>query len=116
MLCADLDIAPTYSGSFSQLAFYTGTGYSGATGTAELTILSSGMYSKIMIAGGNGMSGQTFNAHLHASSCSVNGGGGHYQNPDNLGVVDAVSENWPTLRCDASGNCAGGAMSNCGAR
>ena len=47
----------------------------------------------------------TFKAHLHAAPCST-GSGGHYQDPANQGVVDAVSENWPEVTC-ANGRCSG---------
>jgi len=69
-----------------------------------------GMYTQLRVRG-SGLAGQTFAAHLHASSCSVNSGGPHYQSPGNPHVADSVSENWPTLACDSSGNCTGGASS-----
>jgi hypothetical protein len=105
--------AKTYSGRFTTLSSYVGAGYGSVSGVAELTVERRGMHSRIVVIGTAAMAGQTFNAHLHASSCAVNSGGGHYQDPGNPGVVDAVSENWPTLVCGSSGACTGGASSSC---
>jgi hypothetical protein len=112
MICADLAPAKTYSGRFTTLSSYVGAGYGSVSGVAELTVERRGMHSRIVVIGTAAMAGQTFNAHLHASSCAVNSGGGHYQDPGNPGVVDAVSENWPTLVCGSSGACTGGASSS----
>ena len=110
MLCADLSPAKTYSGRFTQLSSYGVSGYGSVSGTAELVVMSRGMYTQVWVQG-SGLAGRTFAAHLHTSSCSVNSGGSHYQSPGNPGVVDSVSENWPTLVCDGTGNCTGGASS-----
>lgn len=111
MLCANLHAATEYSGRFTQLSSYSGSGYGSPQGTATLTVESVGMVSTVVVYGGTGMAGLTFNAHLHASRCGDNQGGPHYQDPGNPGVVDAVSEMWPTLVCNGTGYCTGGASS-----
>ena len=117
-LCADLALPTLYGGSFHVLGSYTGnTGstFSQASvaafyGAASITASHHGVTSEVRLSGGAVLAGKVFKAHLHAGRCST-GGGGHYQDPQNKGVVDAFSENWSTLTCDANGKCFGSAQS-----
>ena len=93
----------TYGGAFALLgSFDTTLAYIGMAGTAELVIDASGIRTSLQVTAANAdLAGTTFEAHLHAAPCSA-GGGGHYQDPGNPGVVDAVSEHWPELACTAA--------------
>ena len=106
-----------FRGGFSQLGAYAGNGYASPitggnpTGGATLTVHFPGsMFAEIFLDGGQPLALKTFAAHLHSAPCAA-GGGGHYQDPANPGVVNAISENWPTLQCDAQGRCSGTATS-----
>jgi len=107
MLCADLVLPRVYSGDFSALSSYNG-GEAYATalaGTAELVVGATGISTRVRVEDASA-SGLVFKAHLHAAPCSADGGG-HYQDPSNPGVVDAVGENWPKVGCASNGGCGG---------
>jgi hypothetical protein len=57
----------------------------------------------------------TYPVHVHNSACSVNNGGGHYQDVVG-GPVDNVNEIWPGFTTNASGHGNGYAASDFSAR
>ena len=102
-----------FKGTFAFLQSYTPNPntYVGSTGTAELNVRGMGVESIVQFSGPAATpGGKTFNAHLHDLPCASDGGG-HYQNPNGDGSVNARNENWPTVTCDATGSCTGGAVS-----
>ena len=109
--CCDDDAA--YGGDFVQLsAFDPSLSSYGMSGTAYLAQDAIGIRTSLRVTATDpgALVGLTFKAHLHDAPCSA-GAGGHYQDPDNQGVVDDVSENWPELTCGSDGICIGAAAS-----
>jgi len=109
MLCADLTgSAGQYaSNSFAYLSTYSfaypDAGY-GEVHKDSASMEFAGTSTSISFHC-HGCPDATFKAHLHNQPCSTDSGG-HYQDPANQGVVDAVSENWPEVTC-ANGRCSG---------
>lgn len=57
----------------------------------------------------------TYPVHVHNAPCTVNNGGGHYQDVVG-GPVDSVNEIWPGFSTDASGHGNGNAVNGFTAR
>jgi hypothetical protein len=125
MFCADLVRVQRYNGNAMPLASFGATpryttGLMGAQGSAILAVTANTTTATVLFNGPfDVLGGLTFNTHLHATPCSEDEGGVHYQNPTacapngvQTGIAtcaNAINENWPTVTCDFNGTCIGSA-------
>lgn len=91
--------AVTTRGAFSEFA--TGTGVYDIGGHATMVRVPSGKTIVSVHVTGL-MPNTTYGVHVHNMPCSVNDGGGHYQNVVG-GPADSINEIWPAFTANAAG-------------